>query len=90
MAHELTRGDSIRALGSGGIPVDASVMRFEESVNYPLTQQVHYRLYAGEHSFGYALSNAALLSTPREILAKAITKELVELLLDTMRKGDPS
>lgn len=81
--------DGLRIWGSDGQPCDAMVMRFARVTRDEYRRQVHIKLYAGKECFGYALSEDALHRVPREELAEAMTRELVELLLNTMRKGDP-
>lgn len=69
-------------------PSLATVMRFGTPRLEEERRAVHYMLYAGDQRFGYALSEHILRTqnVPRDALARSITSELVQLLLDAMEK----
>lgn len=64
----------------------ATVMRFATPRRDDHKRAVHYVLYAGKERVAYAISDHALQSVPRDVLAFSMTQELVELLLDNMSK----
>lgn len=63
----------------------ATVMRFATPRRDDHKRAVHYVLYAGKERVAYAISDHALQTLPRDVLAYRMTEQLVELLLDNMQ-----
>lgn len=80
--------DPFRLWDGNGCPTEATVMRFG-APRLMNNGDVHFMLHAGEGRFGYAITTDMLRQikpVSRDALAWAITSELVNLLLDAMRK----
>lgn len=78
--------DQFMIAGPGGVPLESTVMRFGTPRRNDFRNEIHFMLYAGKECAGYALTNEALHSMPRDVLAYRMTQQLVGLLLETMNK----